>query len=300
MGPAQGLPVQGLYAIVGSNYSGSTLLNAMMNAHSRVGGGGELCWFLERGPAPLCGICGESCRHWTPEVRKGITSRTLYPTVSRLFGKPFVVDASKWPEWFFKMLPVYQSGATSRMPDWYHRMGPLRPSERTCIVLLSKHPIRLVSSYVYRARYYPQRVKYTQYADIPHTLATLRKLYEQSAKKLPITHFVKYEELVLSPERILGQLFGSFDLPFEPGVLNWRQSDQHFIGGNGGPRFQIDRRLTPGGTRKQKYAGDSLFLDESYKEILTEQEIEAVCRSDDAKALFDMFGYDADPGTPSG
>ena len=105
---------------------------------------------------------------------------------------------------------------------------------------------------------------------------------------------------MLFPQRTLERLFGYFDLPFEPAVLNWQQSEHHFIGGNGGPRYQIDRTLTPGGVRKAKYAVESLFLDDSYKEILTKQDVEAVCANDDARYLFDMFGYDAHPDAASG
>ncbi len=212
--------VQGLYAVVGSAYSGSTLLNAMMNAHSKVGGGGELNWLLQRGPQSRCGICGEDCRHWTADVRKGITSRNLYSTVSRIFGKPFVVDSSKRPGWFSGILPIYQSKMTSMMPDWFHRMHPVRPSKKACLILLSKHPIRTVSSFVYRARYHAHQASYARFADVAYALATLRELYERAAGRLPITHFVKYEDLVLSPQPTLERLFGHFDLPFEPAVLN--------------------------------------------------------------------------------
>ncbi len=44
-----------------------------------------------------------------------------------------------------------------------------------------------------------------------------------------------------------------------------------------------------------KYAAQSLFLDDSYKEILTQQDVETICANDDARYLFELFGYDAIP-----
>ena len=270
--------LQALIAIFGSSYCGSTLLNAMLNSHSRICGGGELHWCV-KGKGNTCAICGERCQYWTAKVRSSITAGNLYETTASLFQKPVVADTSKMPLWFSESLPLHASLPMSR-------------------VILVKHPVRTVASFVEKARRFPYMA---EYADVTTTISHLRYLYKYATDRFHFDFVIRYEDLVGDPEATLRGLLGVHQLGFEPAMLNWEKASQHYIGGNAGPRFQAARHIKPDGKfLERKYQETGLFLDNTYSEILDEAAIETVLNHPDGQYLLQKFGYgDLSAGCPA-
>ncbi len=278
---------EGVFQIVGSSYCGSTLLNALLGAHSQVAGGGELHWLaradpVERRREGVCVFCGEACPVWTVELRQRLHAGNVHDEASHALGRPFVCDSSK-------------------MPDWSSFVSKRTRAARVR-VLLVKHPLRHVASFVEKAR----RIdRLSPMADIDHVIDQLAKLYAQ-ARLEPLDMVMRYEDLVGGPRAAVGELLGRFDLAWEPAAENWRAVPHHSIGGNAGPRSQIDPTLRPaGGFLQRKYNRGDVFVDDSFAAILSPAEIDHVLGHPAARRMLAEFGYDARiepgewPGEPS-
>src|ERR1700751_3026531 len=93
--------------ILGTSFSGSTLLNLMLGAHPSIYAGGELsALILNRGDPAIasCTACGVACRYWTETRRSEGTKANLYTTVQQIFGKRIIVDSSKSIDGFKEVL----------------------------------------------------------------------------------------------------------------------------------------------------------------------------------------------------
>ncbi len=266
--------LKGVFLIVGSSYCGSTLLNILLGAHPRVAGGGELHWLVraddrQRAHEGLCVFCKEDCRLWTPAVRDAITADMLYETTARVFGKPFVCDASK-------------------MPAWSEFMAPLTAARRLRILMV-KHPLRHVASFVEKER---RRDPSSPLADIDEVLRQLAIFYKDAHAE-PIDRLLRYEDLAADPRGVATELLGRFGLAYDTAMDDWRAHPHHHIGGNAGPRSQILPTSRPtGGLLQRKYNRKDIFIDDSFAAILGPEEVERVIANPHAQAMFDAFGYE--------
>lgn len=273
----------GMLAIVGWSYIGSTLVTAFLGAHPEMFGGGELHWLLRR---PLhreseCAICGRTCPHWTLERRATITPDTLYHDTSRIFGRRFIVDSSKNPPWFTKILPHY-------------------PDLPTVRVLLTKHPVRQISSELEKAR------GTYSFADWERILFDLRVFYEGVAirgerpfaseyfngERLMIDRLVRYEDFTRDPARATAPLLAGFGLEYHPRMASWQNAEHHHIGGNIGPTVQINNSRVNTAIAQRKYRNRGIFVDNSYSDVLDLDLISKILRHPTARWICDRFGYE--------
>lgn len=265
-------PARGLIAIVGSSYCGSTLLNALLGAHPQVAGGGELHWLTTEFERGRCAICGDDCPVWTRERRAAVTHQNLYDMTAAAFGRPFVADASK-------------------KADWFRALQHLTPGLPVTNLLIAKHPVRHVSSYVHKARFKPNFN-----GDPDYVLRTLRELYQRTEAQLPPDLAVRYEDLATDPRGVVTAILQTRGLDWDDRIDDWQAQPHHHIGGNMGPRAQIARSTRIADeSLTRKYARDGVFLDDSYLDILDEATFERITRNPDAIAICAMFGYEELP-----
>ena len=168
----------------------------MLDCHSQIVGGGELHWLTtpDAGPDGVCGFCGGDCQYWSQQIREQISLDNLYDVTSRLFGKPFVADSSK-------------------MPDWFATVSQHNPELRFGKVLLFKHPYRLVASFLENSKADGNARFYT----IGEILRHLCVLYNNCISSHKFDLFLRYEDLVLAPEASLRKVLATLDLASRTG-----------------------------------------------------------------------------------
>lgn len=273
----------GVFMIIGWSYVGSTLVTAFAGAHPEIYGGGELHWLLRR---PLqreseCAICGRSCLNWTLERRAAIAIETLYHDASRIFGRRFVVDSSKNPPWFRRIDPYYPDLPTTR-------------------ILLTKHPVRQVSSELEKTR------GTYSFAEWEKILFDLRVFYEGIAirgerpfeskyfrdERLMADALVRYEDLTKNPAAALAPALARFELEYHPRMAAWQTAEHHHIGGNVGPTVQINNSRVNTAIAEKKYRSRGIFVDNSYSDVLELDLISKILRHPDARWICDRFGYE--------
>jgi hypothetical protein len=278
----------GLIAIYGASFSGSTLVNAVLGSHPEIFGGGELHWLTKESDSTVCAICRSACRFWTPDARRETRIEQIYHQVSRRFGRRFVVDISKMREWYDEVLPHF--------PDL--------PVFR---VLLVKHPVRHVSSFIEKKETAGTLSDGTPaYVTPKRTLQRLRAFYEgfllpgeseidvrykHVEKPTQIDLLLRYEDFVASPVDALRPILEKFGLQHDEKMTDWAQAEHHHIGGNIGPRVQINNDTPALETAARKYRQRGIFLDNSFAEILDLEGIEDALRDPDALWIRERFGY---------
>jgi len=261
----------GLFTITGSSYSGSTILNTLLGSHPQVAGGGELHWLTTHTADGVCALCGVNCAVWTPEVREAITHANLYDATASVFGRPFVCDASKKPHWFDTLLPLYE--------------GVPRTN-----ILIVKHPVRHVSSFLHRATIKPNM---EAYRDPQYVLAHLASYYRRAEEVMSLDLRIRYEDLVTDMPAVITRILSHQDLDYVDTIGDWQSLEHHHIGGNAGPRNQLARQIKPKGEHlRRKYDRDGLFLDNSYLEVLNERTFRQISDSPETREICERFGYE--------
>jgi len=221
--------------IASLSHSGSTLLDLMLNAHPDVASVGELKQLgrfarLEKPNRRLRCTCGAdsllTCEFWTKvsALTKAATGRTigelnvedyedkaqfdednvaLFEAIAAVSGKHYVVDSSKQVT---RLALLLENPGLDVYPIFLIRdpKGQICSSQKTASSLL-----RLIGNYVRTNREIYDLVKHR-----PHSL-------------------VRYEELVGSPEQVLGALMRELGLSFDPRQLDWASQVRHNVGGNG-------------------------------------------------------------------
>jgi tetratricopeptide (TPR) repeat protein len=264
---------RGVILFVGTSYCGSTLVNSVLGAHPDIAGAGEMHWLVHEPPAERaregrCVFCGDSCKLWTPELRADLDAANLYDLTAGAYGKAFVCD-------------------TSKMPDWSEFMAAHTAAPRTR-VLLVKHPIRIVASNLANAQATGDPAK----ADMDGVLRGYSDLCARAMHNPPDL-VLRYEDFVASPSAALTPILNAFGLAWDDAMADWRSHPHHYIGGNVGPRSQIAPRILPmGDFLQRKYRRPGIFLDDSFRQVLTPEEIARVVAHPRAREICDRFGYD--------
>jgi len=292
----------GVIAIHGASFSGSTLVNCVLGAHPSIFGGGELHWLVgdqSDPPVSVCTICGPDCRFWAERTRAWIRRDYIYHQVSRMFGRPFVVDSSKMTDWFERTLPHY-------------------PSLPVVHILMVKHPVRHVASFIektYGAEKWLLPDNSLDPVGVDSALFRLRSFYEEcllpgeTGRKIKynyvgaqnparIDFVVRYEDFVASPAVALRPILARLGLEYHPRMASWVEAEHHHIGGNSGPLVQIndgknsqnnEGPIIP--THEKKYRQQGIFLDNAYSDILDLDTIEKILGHPDALWMRERFGY---------
>jgi hypothetical protein len=261
--------------IVGSGYSGSTLLDLLVGGHSRARGYGELRSlddFLGSDGLCTCRRRASECEFWRAVLaRLGPDRFRLYPSdadVGIVVGQTVrllraiwdtantsvLVDSSKWME---RALLLHQAGGVDarvvhlvrdgRAVAWSHlrRGTSLRESVLT-----------------WRA----QNERALDWLSDPGAPPSLR---------------VRYEDLVAAPAETLREVCALAGLDYEPGMLRFRSGERHLVSGNP-MRFQ---------------SGTAIQLDDEWRRRLGFDDL--LQFEELAADLARRLGYDPEPGGAS-
>ena len=250
--------------IASLSHSGSTLLDLMLNAHPDVTSVGELKQLgrfarLEKANRRLRCTCGAdtllTCEFWTKvsALTKSATGRTigdlnvedyehkaqfdednaaLFQAIAAVAGKNYVVDSSKHVT---RLALLLENPELNVHPIFLIRdpKGQICSSQKTESSL-----VRLIGNYVRTNREIHELVKHR-----PHSV-------------------VRYEELVRSPEQVLGALMRQLGLSFDLRQLEWASQVRHNVGGNGMRRsnsseLKLDEKWRDDFSLMQKLAIDA-------------------------------------------
>jgi hypothetical protein len=288
--------------VLGTSFSGSTLLNLVLGAHPAIYGGGELVGLLlnrDKPGAGSCTSCGLECRHWDRSSRHAVTKGNIYRLAERAFAKRVIVDTSKSLDWFDEVLGA---GENAGMTASY--------------VLMVKHPIRyLASCAVNIVDLRPRRLPYRALATLgagwqrQAALSELardldefyRRFFASFAGKIrgSTFHLLHYERLVDSPRQTLGPLLHSLGLGYDPRMDDFYSADHHQIGGNNGAVFQVNHSW--GGAeddiptaRRQFYESTrALRIDDKFRQVFSDAEMSRLMSYPVVRELSERLGYDA-------
>jgi hypothetical protein len=295
----------GVIGILGTSFSGSTLLNLMLGAHPKIHAGGELsALVLSRGDesASSCTACGFACRYWNDAARAAVTKANLYREVERIFGKGVIVDSSKSIAWFGETLASDEHRGVS-----------------VSYVLMVKHPVRYLASCL--ANMTPHRPRRRtvglfdklssgrqRQAFLDELVEDLDAFYGQffwsfgKSVGNATFHLMHYERMVADPRAALAPLLRSLALTFAPEMGDFFHATYHQIGGNAGPLYQLGQGW-PKGTRpndvRQRFyeRGAGLRIDDKYRQLLSDSELTQLLLHPTVRKLCDQLGYD-DPRMP--
>lgn len=290
--------------ILGTSFSGSTVLNLMLGAHPEIHAGGELsALILARGEesAGACTACGFACPYWSEEARARVGKASLYREVERIFGKRVIVDSSKSIDWFNEVLAS----------DAHRDVG-------ASYVLMVKHPIRYLASCLANATSHrprrgggllgklsPARMRQSF---VDELIEDLHDFYHRffwnfgKAVGSATFHLMHYERMVADPRATLAPLLDSLGLDYAPQMDDFFRATYHQIGGNAGPLYQLGqgwpKGTEPADVRKRFYEGGAgLRIDDKYRQIMPEDEVARLRSHPTVRALCDRLGYD-DPRMP--
>jgi hypothetical protein len=291
--------------ILGTSFSGSTVLNLLLGAHPDIYAGGELsALILNRGDegVSVCSACGSACAYWTGPARAAITKANLYHEIERIFGKRIVVDSSKSIAWFNETLAS----------DEHRRVLP-------SYVLMVKHPIRYLASCV--ANITPHRPRNVRggilgrltpagqrEAFLEEIVEDLDGFYEGFWGNFGKTvggaafHLMHYERMVADPRAALAPVLRSLGLSYAAEMTEFSRASYHQIGGNAGPLYQLGQGWPKGAVvgeaRRSFYEGGAgLRIDDKYQQLLNPRELARFLAHRTVRKLCDGLGYD-DPRMP--
>lgn len=290
-------------AILGLSYCGSTVLNYVLDTHPSIYGGSELSRLFSERHSPSCAICGEECPYWTPERIAAISAAgpgQLYENLAALFRVPVICDSSKQ---LGHVLNVMESDAHTEF----------------LFVVLTKHPLRHVASFVTNDFYKKARILAEE--DIANTQETrhdeIMAFAMQAASRISDFHSlltrrdkrlrqrgtvvtVTYESLMCDLPTALQPMLDFADLEYEPAMADYSAYEHHPIGGNMGPHVQTWKRhgvkgawgATAGYRRTFYQQARNLVMDDKYRTTFSPRQIDILTGAHEIRELCGALGYE--------
>jgi hypothetical protein len=226
--------------IAGASHSGSTLLDVMLNAHPAIVSVGELMNlnrlpptrkiepFWSRVDQQIQQVTGRSMaeldiENYTDANATSDPNTILFKAISDVSGKGVVVDSSKSYE---RMAYLMQLKELDVYP-----VHLIRDAKGQIASVIRKHGGFLKHIYHYEVVH--RRIR-RLLRGVPHSV-------------------VRYEDLVLSPDRTLGIALEPLGLEFHPQQLSWAEHAKHLIAGN----------------RMRRRKASELVLDEKWRDSLS-------------------------------
>jgi hypothetical protein len=276
--------------LVGTAYSGSTLLGNALNAHEAIAHVGEVSSLPAFGIGPperachLCAATGRDCPVWTPETIALLAERgpvAAADVLREATAAPVIVDSSKWV-------------------PWLHATGPEERLERrrVVVILTVRSPLAFVES-VHRRDGAEVWLAANLWRDT--MFDALRSVGRMS---LP-TMVIRYEDLALEPEPTLTRVCRALGLEFDPCMLEFWNIPVHALGGNAGafvwyPGYRHRGRSADKGTWREEDAaiadayrerGFGGWVDDKWRTMLGEDARRAVLATPMLADLATLVGY---------
>ena len=275
--------------VVGTAYSGSTLLGNALNGHSAISHIGEIsrlpCFGIGD-PVDHCVLCataGVDCPVWTPELiaEAGVVGPGRVHQVVRrhLGGVPVLVDGSKSIEWLERCL------------------GPGDGVSSPFVLISVRHPFAFADSSRRRASMSP--------ADAGVLWRDVMSAVVSRSTDFGLANLVvRYEDLARDPAWVLGRVVDSLGLEPEPGLTEFWRHDAHVLGGNGGAYVWYESFRRSGGfvTEEDRVVAQSYaerrfggWADDKWRTSLSPSDIRTVASTPRLEGVAEFFGYDLSP-----
>lgn len=289
--------------ILGNPRSGSTLLGAMLGAHSQAAFLGEMNRYPEvlralRGPGPrarTCLICEGACPVWDAAVPAGFArrygraarlgaavpfGRGFYGTLFEATGARVLVDSSKTAAWAARRL--------AERRDWR--------AARAHLVLITRDGRGTLASWMRKRPGAGADALAERWAGNVRDVLAAHAAFDPARRA-----HVRYEDLVADPDAALAGLCAALDLPFEPGMAAYWRREHHVFAGNFGTLSLIARWRHEAGLRGPpalevardqslyREAGYAVFDDQRWRDELSAADLAAFERR--AGALNRALGH---------
>lgn len=251
--------------IFGMSYSGSTLLNFILDCVPQIYGGGELHWLLTQhqpgaGYNAHCTHCKETCDIWTPERCVNAPEQHFYNWVSSITEKRVIVDTSKTVSWFIDRQKKKEDNVA------YHNF------------LLVKHPYRHICSLLTNANK-ADHENLTH--NIEEAIQIFYEYYVEVINYLDGSNYkvIHYEDLILNTDGTVNEILCKIGIPDATLPSDFFQQAHHQIGGNAGPIFQATKswptkREEQSPIRLRKYEESrGVFLDNKFMDLFNDNHL---------------------------
>lgn len=276
--------------VIGSPYSGSTLLANALNGHRLIANAGEMSACFPEFPlgakTPFCPVCSAAarpCPVWSPEFIDAV--RRSGPRESRsLFRKrihrPVVVDSSKYS-------------------DWLEMAWDPEGAAATAVVVVSRNPFAYHASNRRRTG-----------AQAEESAGEWAYCYDRIFRWLEKTgvpgHWLHYDLFAMAPALALSKLLATFGLPWDSGALRFWERSVHALNGNAGaymwyPEFsghaefeKPEDAAVASHYRVRPFGG---WADRKWHGALTDEEIRTMLAGEIGEAVRSLcgrMGYDVD------
>jgi hypothetical protein len=276
--------------VVGSPYSGSTLLANALNGHAAIANAGEVSACFPDFPfgvqtpfCPLCGAAARECPVWTPDfirqVRESGPSSALALFRERV-SSPVVVDSSKFPDWL-----ALAWDPANTVP--------------TGVVVISRNP------FAYHASN-RRRTGASAWTSVQEWVHCYQSAIDWLDEHRVRRHLMTYESAAREPRGALQGVMTAFGLPWDEGMLRFWEKPMHALNGNAGAYMWY-----PGFARRAEFerpedvgAADAYverpfggWTDDKWHGACTDAEIDSLLTGVPGQVLRRLcgdFGYDLD------
>ena len=284
--------------IVGTSYSGSTLLGNALNGHPSIAYAGEVqrLTFFDtlNNPQRECFVCsrgghlaaGRTCPVWNDAVRERLEAagpNGATAVLREATGVPVVVDGSKDVEWLRRVFPDAASA----------------DGRRVRVIMTVRHPFSFAATCKRRDSMAAWESSNMWRDTIFDAFRTLSRL------NFPFT-VVRYEEFAYQPEPVLRQLCGFIGIPWDQAMLEFWNKPVHPVGGNPGGYVWYPQYRDSISTRKtytvendrevsMRYAQRQFggWVDDKWRDLLCDAEIDMVMTTPMLVGMATQVGYDA-------
>ncbi len=282
-------PLRQAAFLIGTYFSGSTLLGNCLNAHPSIFFAGEIDrleafrrepdWThrRERG----CRLCSTQAEHDCPawpsefiEKIRALDDISAYRAVIERNEAPILLDGSKRIDW---LNSLYDSGLKSNVKAIICTRTPFSFAKSSDGGALRLSPMAAAASW--RDFY----------------LHTLRSLAGRGIPSL----VVRYEDFAFRPEPSIRRVCEFLNIPFDPAMLTYWQVPSHAVGGNGGAYLR-DPNFTPSALDKAEewkinYFSNKPFggwIEDKWIYGLTDEAVRQIMSVPMLNDVASLFGYD--------
>lgn len=227
--------------ILGSGHCGSTVMDLILDTHSKIAGTGEI-HVMEKGMMCTCGKKMDDCSFWQKAVPVELPNRmeVFRGKIGTLLGHKIFYDAHT-------RKPIDNTKFVKQNEEIFENIS--KNTNSTVIVDSSKNADRVAALMSVPSKINPVIVHlvrdgrpvswvYLKKYEKPVTqlfkwfLANVKiELLKRQFPNIP-SIFVKYEDFVVNPEKVLGDILGKVDLEYEEGMIDFKKAEHHQIGGN--------------------------------------------------------------------
>ena len=296
----RGIMITQVICVLGESYSGSTLLNMILDTHPGITGVGELIHIFMSPKTISCSFCGDSCRYFSKQNIANIIKSDPYNAIANIFGTSVIVDTSKEIVNFQKMLEHQDLSKVNLLP-----------------VMLVKHPMRHLASFVMHMvnKASSDPVKVNEIFENPQAkLALTKQVLSQRiiAWYRGVMPFIertfnnnkllvlKYESLVERTMATLKPILDLTGLEAEKDMENFTSAEHHHIAGNGGAIYFRTKNIKSlddcTGISLEYYESlKGITMDNKYLNLFpvfgAHEEMDLIKKDDSYRQLCEFLGY---------